>query len=786
MNFSASLLLAVATMLRWSPGDAKSLRRSGMMMGKATARHQNHCAYVIEKTLSFTLQDGAAPYVKAEYNKCSWHKKCPTLMYRLIYKPMYKVAHKTVTELEWRCCPGYSGYGCAEGPASYPHSIKSMPPFKSPPFEPFVSTHPWNGVKGPSARDFHQAFPMPDFGPPRSSDYPDASFLAFPETAESQEERDRHPGAAERRPPTDGGATEGMALGSETEERIYRMEEDIRRLNQGLETLRGTIDGLEGSLRASLREDANRMLSALLSAAPLSAPASGPSAVGFGEIPGGDPSAGVSGAAVANTRAEELRSDPPAETLLGSIPSRETEQLLDSKLDAARTDILDGLEKRVESAETRCEERAEDVRRQCRREHGEEQERIEDALEERTSDLRSEMKSLRERIRRLDAAESCCAEAGKLSRRMHSVETSVAGLNQTQEHLRVALGAHRDHVEGMLEGRLKYVESKLNLTGQPVKRSSVSLEARMDGKLRELEERLLTALEELGNATVPALLEGHAVPTLETELESLRGRLEMDVDRVQKHLGDLEILCSSSCSSSQKVVRRESLSSPTDSPERHTERLNGLDVTPRESPSQLMDKKGRDKEREQLATLERDVGLVNHTLQELEESLGSLVQQLGLVNGSWHERESRLARQMKGLVQLAGHQAAMLGAGERKLTRLKGELQEAKRRLSDEVRSCQSAAAGTQKEVAEVSGRVAHVEDRCEALAYLAQDLEKVKEEAERQSHGFLQRFNGTLSEHSRQLSRLKDQIGNCATKDQSVQPSLVPESQRGDTFVPE
>ena len=27
---------------------------------------------------------------------------------------MYKIAYKTVTELAWRCCPGYQGYDCME------------------------------------------------------------------------------------------------------------------------------------------------------------------------------------------------------------------------------------------------------------------------------------------------------------------------------------------------------------------------------------------------------------------------------------------------------------------------------------------------------------------------------------------------------------------------------------------------------------------------------------------------------------------------------------------------
>ncbi|XP_061526500.1 EMILIN-3 [Phycodurus eques] len=894
MNSPMATSLFVGMMLYLSHGEAKSYRpfhysdySSGITehrgQGKPTSRHKNHCAYVIEKTVSFTLQDGAAPYVKAEYNKCSWHKKCPTLMYRLIYKPMYKVAHKTVTELEWRCCPGYSGYGCMEGPPDYQHSIKSMPPFNGlpirgpqfkgpqykgtmlkspmfnghPPINPLVNANPWNQPKGPPTRGFN-SYPMHHFGPPRSSSYPDTSFESYPHAPEPMpdqneehhtehvQEHDHNQGAMEHSPevtlsPTNGEPTEGLALDSETEERIYQMEEVVRRLNQGLETLRGTVNGLEDSLRASLREDAKNMLSALLSAAPspLSAPpvASSPSTVGFVEIPGGDPEAGgldgrrvFSGLTELNRMVEELKTELQAKTAefqelkatvmthdgaLENMSTREggvsdsihlewkAKKLLDAKLSAARTDILGGFEKRVESAEGRCEEKAEDVRRQCQREQGERQEQMEDALEASTSDLRSELRNLQAQVYHLNTIESCCAVVSGLSDRVQFVETSVVGLNQSQKHLQVELGGHKDHIEGMLEGRLKYVETKLNLSGQLVKRSSFSdqaetgqgLEARMEAKLRELEGRLLTALEELGNATAPALLEGHAVPTLETELESLRGRLEMDVDRVQKHLSNLEILCSSSCSTSKDptTIQGDSASSSSGLAEdqnleglleRQGDRLNSLNITLQNIMSYLTDKEQQEKEQGELTILKFNVRSVNRTLKGLQNSLGTVVHQVGRVNSSWHERESRLAQQMKGVVQLVGHQASMLGAGERKLTRLKGELQEMKRRLGDEVRGCRSTAMGVQKEVTEVGGRVANVEDQCKGLNYLAEDLERIREELDRQSNGFLLQFNGTLTNHSQQLSELKDEIKNCTSKAASAQQSLEPQSQRGDTFT--
>uniref|UniRef100_A0A671VX49 Elastin microfibril interfacer 3a n=1 Tax=Sparus aurata TaxID=8175 RepID=A0A671VX49_SPAAU len=726
---------------------------------------RNHCAYVTEKTVSFTVQDGAAPYVKAEYNKCSWGQKCPTLQYRLMYKPLYKVAHKTVTELEWRCCPGYSGYGCMEGHPVYQHNMKMMPPFKGPP------------MKGPQFKGPQYKGPM--FKGPMFK-----------------------------------------------EERIFRMEEDVQRLNQGLETLKGTVNGLEDT------------------PGPVPAPAvaSSPSTMGFVEIPGEDPEIGgldgrhvFPGLTELNVRVEELRTELQAKTtelqeikatvmghdgalkkmsnrgvvsdstanLKGHAQS-ELEKSMDAKLSEARTEILGGFEKRVESAEGRCEEKAGDLRRQCQREQGERQEQMEDALAESNTDLRTELRSLQAQIHGLQAADGCCGGVSGLAERVQLLETSVAGLNQSQGHLRVELGGHKDHIEGMLAGRLEYVEAKLNLTGkikgnESGRRSGIpykaetgqGLEDRMEGKLRALEGRLLTALEELGNVTAPALLEGHAVPTLETELESLRGRLEVD------------ILCSTSCSSPQNpsAIQGDSAAPSTNLASEQNlkevlnlqdDRLNNLNVTLQHILKNLTHRNEQEQAeadypiKGELTILKFNVRSVNHTLRDLQDSLGTVVHQVGQSNSTWHEREARLAQQIKGVVQLVGHQASMLGAGERRLTRLKGELQTMKRRLAQEVQGCRSTAMGVQKEVTEVGGRVASVEDQCKGLNYLAEDLERIREELEGQSNGLLLQMNGTLSSHTQQLSELRGEVRNCTSKVTPTQQSLESEVElrRGDTFT--
>uniref|UniRef100_A0A3Q1JTK2 EMI domain-containing protein n=1 Tax=Anabas testudineus TaxID=64144 RepID=A0A3Q1JTK2_ANATE len=674
----------------------------------------NHCAYVIEKTVSFTVQDGVSPYVKAEYNnRCSWSKKCPTLLYRQLYKPIYKVAHKTVTELEWRCCPGYAGYDCMEGPPVYQHPMKMMPPFKGPPMKGLQ-------FKGPQYKALLSAAPGPIPAPAVASSPSTIGFVEIP-----------------------GGDPEIEGL-------------DGRQMFPGLTELKGKVEELKTELQVKTAE--LQELKAMV--------------------------IGHDGA---------LKKMSNSEGLLSNSSYRAVEKLIDAKLGGARTEILGGFEKRVESAEGRCEEKAGDVRRQCQREQSERQEQMEDVLQESTTDLRTELRNLQAQIHSLKATESCCGRMGGLIERVQQLETSVAGLNQSQGHLRVELGGHKDHIEGILEGRLGYVEDKLNLTGQPEQ----GLEARMEVKLRALEGRILMALEELGNTSAPTLLEGHAVPALETELESLRGKLEVDVDRIQKHLSSLDILCSSSCSPTQNqfTIQEDSATPSTNLVEQQdvkqvldgqADRLNNLNETLQNILERLTLRDQQEHAEGELTILKFNFRSVNNTLKGIQHSLGAVIHQVGQANSSWHEREARLAQQVKGVVQLVGHQASMLGAGERRLTRLKGELQEMKRRLAEEVRGCRSTAMGVQKEVTEVGGRVSIVEGQCKGLNYLAEDLERIREELERQSNGVLMQVNGTLSSHTQQLSELRGELRNCTSKVAPTQQSLGPEaeSRRGDTFT--
>ncbi|XP_051919818.1 EMILIN-1-like [Hippocampus zosterae] len=85
---------------------------------RVASRHRNWCAYVATKTVSCVVEDGVETYVKPDYHPCAWGSgQCSRVVfYRTYMRPRYKIAYKMVTQMEWKCCQGYSGDNCSNGP----------------------------------------------------------------------------------------------------------------------------------------------------------------------------------------------------------------------------------------------------------------------------------------------------------------------------------------------------------------------------------------------------------------------------------------------------------------------------------------------------------------------------------------------------------------------------------------------------------------------------------------------------------------------------------------------
>ncbi|XP_055017433.1 EMI domain-containing protein 1 [Boleophthalmus pectinirostris] len=73
---------------------------------------RNWCPHTVTKTVTCQVHNGTV--VQRVYQSCRWPQGCSGGSYRTVVRPSYKLVYRTVTSLEWKCCPGYSGPACTD------------------------------------------------------------------------------------------------------------------------------------------------------------------------------------------------------------------------------------------------------------------------------------------------------------------------------------------------------------------------------------------------------------------------------------------------------------------------------------------------------------------------------------------------------------------------------------------------------------------------------------------------------------------------------------------------
>ncbi|XP_026124088.1 EMILIN-2 [Carassius auratus] len=130
-------------------------------------RNKNWCAFVVHKNVTCAVLAANENVMEPQLLPCPPHQPDCTqqLMYHSHMRPMYKIGYKQVTELEWRCCPGYQGHDCTElkntpqRPSVVEEPRRDVPSTRNQQQsilgpEEFSQTHPWSqpGQKGHHSR----------------------------------------------------------------------------------------------------------------------------------------------------------------------------------------------------------------------------------------------------------------------------------------------------------------------------------------------------------------------------------------------------------------------------------------------------------------------------------------------------------------------------------------------------------------------------------------------------------------------------------------------------------
>ncbi|XP_062377087.1 EMILIN-2 [Sardina pilchardus] len=438
-------------------------------------RNKNWCAYVVQKNVTCAVLGASESVVEPELAPCPIHQPdcAQHVIYRTHLRPMYKIGYKEVTELDWKCCPGYQGYDCMEL-KDFPSAPKEL--HQNPAHIPEQEQSMLGPEKFDSAAGevWSQAEPIPHWG-------------------DSQPQRGPQPS----HPWLQGGAG-GGGRASADQRKVRQLEEEVQRLSQSLLDLQAAMTGMNANLRLDLQEDATKIFLSMLGSErqPASALGAGTESIVLPAITPDPLSSSateqlqtqvndLSDTLVANTQAlKELQGqveqqdgqlrlltnagqgalDPPPTS--DSANECCLKQYVDSKVSALRDELLEGMDIKMADLKNSCEYKVMSVSEQC-----EEQETsylsLAELLDSKEADLRKEIQDLRDSLggpATTAGSPPPAADDGDPSGRLAKIEEAQRELRAALERQNGTLGRVQQS-GAALEGRVELAERSAEVQG---------------------------------------------------------------------------------------------------------------------------------------------------------------------------------------------------------------------------------------------------------------------------------------------------------------------------------
>ncbi|XP_074397012.1 multimerin-1 [Zonotrichia albicollis] len=110
---TASLDTATGNRSSRSTGITRSQQdANSKASGFETTRGKNWCAYVHTRLIPTVVVDNLETFSSGRAKPCTWQIGSCAQRSQTTTHQAYRIKHKIVTLLEWKCCPGYSGQNC--------------------------------------------------------------------------------------------------------------------------------------------------------------------------------------------------------------------------------------------------------------------------------------------------------------------------------------------------------------------------------------------------------------------------------------------------------------------------------------------------------------------------------------------------------------------------------------------------------------------------------------------------------------------------------------------------
>ncbi|XP_074507770.1 EMILIN-2 [Sebastes fasciatus] len=737
-------------------------------------RNRNWCAYVVRRNVSCAVQGSVESFQEPVVAPCpAYQPDCQQqVTFQNRFRPTYKIAFKTITELEWRCCPGYQGLDCKDlKPAPDRQTVQGIQPYL-PPNHGYTTRH-----------------------------------TQRPERRETGHHEMRHGGT----------------------DKVHLLEGEVQRLSQTVLDLQSALTGLTANLRTDLQEDTKTILVTLLNNM---RPPDSATAVGTEESPAVLDGHQATRGGIAGDKALEkivtrlddinieLKSkDEALEDLRGTMTSHEgqirvlmdasqaqtpaiaefdvIQTYVDGKFEKLKRELDQNVEEQMAKLQSSCNDKI----KTCEDSRDQGLVSLTELVETKEADLRKEIRALR-----LDMAAADGPVRTQRQTDPTKAEEDRSAYNDLWREIDRVAEAHRilnvridnelAHISAPQEDNdyslmMEELEARLNVTEQNAETHCFYIEQKfsdevaalrqlLEDRLNGMEDQFTNMLVEMNNNSFPGMF-GESTEAIQTQVNNNKFLLQGLDDKVNA-VGEL---CSAGCSGSGISVGAVS-SSPTPKGlenilkdmSRYRNDLDVLHTDVRANTDkfrQLEDLVGRHAvatERRAKTMDDFQKGLIN--LQDNVLGLAGAVTGLGdslsKYNQDMHSINSTCCHaEQRGTGSPARDNWASVIAGpsqaydtRRQVDDLKYRLDTLSRQVSSELSQCKQNTQGVSDGISAVDGRVTRLEKVCGRLDGVSANIKELKDGLERHVGGLqdcMNRMNATCGNHGADIIALQNAL---------------------------